>query len=157
MAGRGSGGGMTVAGRLTALLGEAAVDIGADIPVARPWSVETAAAVMRVAHEAGWRVRIQGTGRWTPPDAPADVALSTVSLARVVDLAPDDLVVTAEGGLSCTELDRVLAERGVWLPLDPPGGLERTIGSVVATGTWGPLRLGFGPIRDQILGLTAVT
>ena len=34
---------------------------------------------------------------------------------------------------------------------------RRTIGSVVATGTAGPLRQGFGPVRDHVLGCTVVT
>jgi glycolate oxidase FAD binding subunit len=35
--------------------------------------------------------------------------------------------------------------------------VDRTLGSVLATGTSGPLRGGFGPLRDQVLGLTMVT
>src|SRR2546427_459396 len=36
-----------------------------------------------------------------------------------------------------------------------PGG--RSVGSVVATATAGPLRQGFGPVRDHLLGVTFVT
>src|SRR5690606_18485010 len=45
----------------------------------------------------------------------------------------------------------------MWLALDPPGRPERSIGSVVATATAGPLRNGSGPVRDHILGCTIVT
>lgn len=148
---------MTVIGRLTALLGSEAVDTAADIPVARPWSTETAAAVLRVAHEVGWQVRIQGNGSWMPADAPADLALSTAGLVRVIDLVPNDLVVTVEAGIPCSTLDAALAEHGVWLPFDAPGDARRTVGSIIATGTAGPLRLTFGAVKDQILGLVAVT
>ena len=41
--------------------------------------------------------------------------------------------------------------------MDPPGRPERTIGSIVATGTAGPLRHGFGPVRDHVLGCTVAT
>jgi glycolate oxidase FAD binding subunit len=45
----------------------------------------------------------------------------------------------------------------MWLALDPPGRPERTIGSVVATATAGPLRHGFGPVRDHVLGCSVAT
>lgn len=147
---------MTIAGRLAALLGPDAVDTSAAPPLARPRSIDAAAAVVRVAHEAGWRIRVQGTGSWIPPDAPADLALATGGLSRVTDLAPDDLVATVEAGIGLDALDSTLAECGTWLPLDPPGSLRRSMGSIVATGTWGALRQGFGPLRDHLLGVTAI-
>jgi glycolate oxidase FAD binding subunit len=45
----------------------------------------------------------------------------------------------------------------MWLALDPPGRPERSIGSVVATATAGPLRHGFGPVRDHVLGCSVAT
>ena len=39
----------------------------------------------------------------------------------------------------------------------PPGRADRTVGSVVATATAGPLRHGYGPVRHQLLGLVVVT
>jgi FAD/FMN-containing dehydrogenase len=92
-----------------------------------------------------------------PADAPADVALSTRALARVVEVAPADLVATCQAGVPLAELQRTLAERRVWLAIDPPGHPERSLGSVIATGTAGALRHGFGPVRDHILGGTIVT
>src|SRR3989440_63743 len=68
------------------------------------------------------------------------------------------------GRRSMSLLDRVrdllrqhLADRGTWLALDPPGLAGRTLGSIVATATAGPLRQGFGPVRDHLLGVTFVT
>jgi glycolate oxidase FAD binding subunit len=52
---------------------------------------------------------------------------------------------------------RRLAERGTWLALDPPGRPERSIGSVLATATAGPLRHGYGQVRDHVLGCTVAT
>jgi glycolate oxidase FAD binding subunit len=43
------------------------------------------------------------------------------------------------------------------LPLDPPARPGSTVGGLVATGSAGPLRLGFGTPRDHILGLQIVT
>lgn len=144
--------------RLRHALGEAAVEQDREgRPRAIPDSAEAVAQVCGLAHEQGWRVRIEGHGTWMPTDAPADLALSTRGLSRVVDVAPADLVATVEAGVSIGVLQRELTAQGAWLALDPPGRPERSIGSIVATGTAGPLRHGFGPMRDHILGGTIVT
>jgi FAD/FMN-containing dehydrogenase len=147
---------MTVASKLAAILGADAVDATAAPPLARPQSLDAVAAVVGLAHEAGWRIRLQGTGSWVPTDAPADLAVTTSGLAQRIDVASADLVVTAEGGIELGVLDDRLADHGAWLPIDPPGSPHRTLGSAIATGTWGALRQGFGPLRDHLLGITAV-
>jgi len=144
--------------RLRHALGEAAVERDrAGRPRAVPDTAEAVAQVCGLAHEQGWRVRIEGRASWMPPDAPADLALSTRALSRVVDLAPADLVASVEAGVSIGALQRELTAAGAWLALDPPGVPERSVGSIVATGTAGPARYGFGPVRDHILGGTIVT
>ena len=149
-----------VAERLRALLGgEAVSDAPADgaPPRAAPSSADAVALLLRTANAEGWKVRIDGAGTWVPEDAPADVALSTRRLNRVLAIEPQNLVASIEAGVSLERLSQQLAEREVWLALDAPGLPTRTIGSVVATATAGPLREGFGPIRDHLLGLTCVT
>jgi hypothetical protein len=147
-----------VLARLQALLGTASVSRDADgLPRAVPDSTDAAAAVLRLADEAGWRVRLEGRGSWVPPDADADLALTTRGLDRVPAVQPADLVATVEAGVALDALQHRLAEDGMWLALDPPGRPDRTIGSVVATATAGALRAGFGPVRDHVLGCTAVT
>jgi glycolate oxidase FAD binding subunit len=54
-------------------------------------------------------------------------------------------------------VQRRLAEDRVWLACDAPGRAQRSVGSIVATGTAGPLRHRFGPVRDQVLGGAVVT
>jgi glycolate oxidase FAD binding subunit len=92
-----------------------------------------------------------------PGDAPADVALTTRRLQRIAAVAAEDLTATVETGVPLDVLRERLAERGAWIALDPPGHAARTLGSVIATGSAGPLRQGFGPVRDHLLGVTAVT
>jgi FAD/FMN-containing dehydrogenase len=144
--------------RLRHALGEAAVESDrAGHPRAVPESTEAVAQVCGLAHEQGWRVRLEGSGTWMPADTPADLALSTRGLSRVVEIAPADLVATSEAGVPLATLQRELAARGAWLALDPPGQPERSLGGVIATGTAGPLRHGYGSVRDHILGGTVVT
>lgn len=147
-----------IAGRLRELLGEGAVEQTADhLPRALPESTEAVAAVLAVAHEAGWRVRVEGRGCWLPGDAPADLVVSTAALDRIVRVAAADLVMTAQGGTPLARVAQAAAAQGTWLAMDPPGRPDRSIGSVLATGTAGPLRHSAGPIRDQVLGCTLVT
>jgi glycolate oxidase FAD binding subunit len=142
-----------VAASLTRSFGPALLDGD----VAAPASVEQLAAVCASASTQGWRWRISGSGGWSGSDTPADLELSTRRLKQVIAIAPDDLVVTVESGVTLAELAAALVPYRLWWPVDPPGGDARSIGSVVATATAGPLRHGFGPVRDQVLGCTVVT
>jgi FAD/FMN-containing dehydrogenase len=144
--------------RLSSLLGPGAV--GRDqhgLPRAIPGSGEALALVCRAVHEAGWRFRLEGRGTWLQPDTPADLVLSTRGLTRIVSVSPADLVATVEAGVTLEALHAELARHRLWLALDPPGRPDRSIGSVAATGTGGPLRHGFGPVRDHVLGCTVCT
>ena len=144
--------------RLRHAFGEAQVETDLQgRPRVVPDSIDAVAELCAIAHGSGWRIRIEGQGTWMPPDAPAEVALSTRGLARIVSIAATDLVATAEAGVGMNSLQQELLRQGAWLAIDPPGRPERSLGSVVATGSAGPLRHGFGPIRDHILGGTIVT
>lgn len=144
--------------RLQALLGPASVSRDpAGIPRAAPDSTEGVASILRMADENRWTVRLEGHGSWLPPDATADLALTTRGLDRIIAIHPADLVATVQAGVPMDALQRRLAEKGMWLALDPPGRPDRTVGSVAATATAGALRAGYGPVRDHLLGCTAVT
>jgi glycolate oxidase FAD binding subunit len=151
---------MSLVERVRALLGDDAVEVAATpdgVPRVAPGSPDAVALLLGTAREEGWRVRIEGAGTWLPADAPADLALTTRRLDKVPAIEPQDLSATAEAGIGCDLLRQQLADRGTWLGLDPPGLAGRTLGSVVATATAGPLRQGFGPVRDHLLGVTFVT
>ncbi len=152
---------MSIVEKVRALLGRDAI-LEAGLPTTSPPriapdSVDAVALLLATAHGEGWRVRVEGAGSWMPGDAPADLFLTTRRLNRVTAIHPQDLAATAEAGIGLDLLRQHLADRGVWLAVDPPGLAGRTLGSVVATGTAGPLRHGFGPVRDHVLGLTFVT
>jgi FAD/FMN-containing dehydrogenase len=144
--------------RLRTLLGpDATVGVApGGAPLVAPASAQACALVLRTASLEGWRVRVDGAGSWMPRDAPADVVLSTARLNRLTAVSPADLVATAEAGIQWSALRRGLADHGMWVAHDAPGG-DRSLGSLLATATAGPLRAGFGMLRDQVLGLTLVT
>jgi glycolate oxidase FAD binding subunit len=147
-----------VHGRLRALLGTGGVERDpAGFPRAIPETADALSLVCRLSHEEGWKIRVEGQGTWLPTDAPADLAVSTRALDQVLSVSPADLVATVQAGTPLEALRRRLAEEGMWLALDPPGRPERSLGSIVATATAGPLRHGFGPVRDHVLGTTVAT
>ena len=156
-------------GRLTDLLpdeqlasGTAAYAIDGLTPeiVAQPASREEVASLLRVANEAGAAVIPWGGGhRQAQGLSPAryDLALDLRRLDRVVEYEPADLTVTVEAGIRLDELQRVLAEHGQCLTIDPPHAPEETIGGLIATNASGPGRIAYGTLRDLLIGVRFVT
>jgi glycolate oxidase FAD binding subunit len=87
-----------------------------------------------------------------PPER-VDRVLSTERLAGIIDYEPTDLVLSVGAGARFGDVQAVLAEHGQRLPLDPPGGADATIGGLVATARWGPLRYSAGTLRDLLIGI----
>src|SRR5919107_724034 len=144
--------------RLRALLGTSGVDRDArGLARTSPDSSDALSLVCRLAHEEGWKIRVEGRGTWLAPDAPADLVVSTRALEQIVSVSPADLVATVQAGASLETMRRRLADYGMLLAVGPPRRPERSIGSVIATASAGPLRHAFGPVRDHVLGCTVAT
>jgi glycolate oxidase FAD binding subunit len=128
--------------------------------VIEPTSEEQVAAVLALADGEGLKVLPRGGGSQLnfgfPPEA-ADIILSTASLRGVLDYNPHDLTVTVLAGTPLAELQQVLGRFGQFLALDPALAPAATIGGLVATNATGPLRLRYGGVRDQIIGVRVVT
>jgi glycolate dehydrogenase FAD-binding subunit len=93
---------------------------------------------------------------WGQPPAGADVLLSTRRLNQVVAHRHGDLTATVQAGAPLAEVNRQLATRRQWIPLDPPFGDRATIGGIVATNDSGPRRHRYGAPRDLIIGVEFV-
>jgi len=74
----------------------------------------------------------------------------------VVSYVPGDLTLTVRAGTSLSEIEHVTREHEQWLPLDPYGTSDGTIGATLATASAGPLSSSFGLPRDFLLGLEFV-
>ena len=87
-----------------------------------------------------------------------DMVLLTNRLNRVTDCDIDNLTLTAESGITLSQVQRQLAKegKGYFLPLDPPFTDKATLGGIVATNSSGPKRLIYGTARDLIIGIKAV-
>ncbi len=115
-------------------------------------------AAIRDAVAAGRAVAPRGSGQWWA-DAARDAApldLGTLAPAGVERVDGGDLVATAGAACPLDALEVALRAHGTWLALDPPGAPDRTLGGALAAGGAGPLAAGFGPPRDQVIGMTFV-
>ena len=74
----------------------------------------------------------------------------------IVDYTPRDMTILVEAGVRMADLAATLAAEGQQLPIDVPRAAEATLGGVVATNWTGPRRLGYGTIRDYVIGIHAV-
>ena len=86
------------------------------------------------------------------PPRKADLILSTEALTGVDEFDSEDGVLHARAGTRLAEIRERVAADGWELPIDAPGE-GSTLGGALATAAAGPRRLGFGPVRDWVLGL----
>jgi glycolate oxidase FAD binding subunit len=91
------------------------------------------------------------------PIEPAEVALSTAAMARVLQYEPRDLTISVEAGMRYADLDRLLAQNRQMIPLDPPYSDSATIGGILASNTSGPRRRLYGTARDLVIGMKFAT
>lgn len=127
--------------------------------VVAPSTPDQVALVMGKASEEGWSVLPAGFGRWLAGGGRPDVQIvvSTRGMRKVLEYEPADLTFTVGAGVSLASLREVTSLHRQWLPLDPPGGLEGSLGAATALGGAGALRHSFGGPRDHVLGLTMVS
>jgi len=88
---------------------------------------------------------------------PSDVSLSTVAMTRVLQYEPRDLTISVEAGMRYADLDRLVAQNGQMIPLDPPFSESATIGGILAANCSGPRRRLYGTARDLVIGMKFAT
>ncbi|MCS6842196.1 MAG: FAD-binding oxidoreductase, partial [Roseiflexus sp.] len=98
-----------------------------------------------------------GTQQWIgAPPARLDLVVRTTRLDRVLAHTPDDLTISVEAGMTLGALRAHLKRHGQMLALDPPLPDRATIGGLIATAADGPRRLGYGTLRDVLIGIAVV-
>jgi len=121
-----------------------------------PSTAEQVAAILHYAGEHHLAVIPCGNGtKLAMGNSPRryNVALSLKEMNRVIHYEPADLTITVEAGMAFGAFQDLVGKNGLWLPLDPRGGREASIGGIIAANAAGPLRQGFGGPRDMVLGL----
>jgi glycolate oxidase FAD binding subunit len=88
----------------------------------------------------------------TPPEGVSSLELS--GLSGVLEYEPEEYTFTALAGTPVAEVENLLAQRGQYLPFDPPLAQQgSTLGGTVAAGVNGPGRQRYGGVRDFLIGL----
>jgi glycolate oxidase FAD binding subunit len=77
--------------------------------------------------------------------------------AGVVTHEPAEMVVRVRAGTSLDELRAAVRTRGQEVALEADDPARATVGGILAVGHSGYRRLGWGPVRDTVLEVTAVT
>jgi len=125
-----------------------------------PASVEEVAAVLSFANVN--RLNVVPAGGFTQqqtgnnPGA-IDVLLYTSRLTDVEHYDPGDLTIGIGAGWTIAQLSSKVGADGLLFAGDAPLPERATIGGLLATGMTGPLRHGYGGLRDYCIGIKFVT
>ena len=80
-------------------------------------------------------------------------SVDLAALNSVVEHFPEDMTATVEGGLTLAKFQDHLRASRQWLPIDPPDAHSLTIADLLAFDRFGSRRLGYGTIRDYLIGI----
>lgn len=124
----------------------------------RPTTEKEAQRILGQAFKEKWTVLPCGGGTSLAagvlPET-VDMVLDTTGMSRVLAFDPRNLNMAVLAGMTLDQVNQFLAgqENGFFLPLDPPHPHRATIGGAYAANSSGPLRLRYGTLRDQALGV----
>lgn len=123
-----------------------------------PGSAEEISAILRLANERGFNVRpAGGRTKQTPQWGGPVVVVNTNRLTAVEHYDPADLTVGIGAGMTVAHLNAMVGQDQLMFGGDPPFGDRGTVGGLLATASHGPLRHGYGAVRDYCIGVRFVT
>jgi glycolate oxidase FAD binding subunit len=106
------------------------------------------------------RVLARGGGSKPALSTPADAGTVVIDLSQIRGVQvydPGEFTFTALAGTPLGEVSAMLAERGQYLPFDPPlASAGATLGGTIAAGLSGPGRYRYGGARDFLIGIRFV-
>lgn len=144
----------------SASLGPLAVDGVVPAISVSPANADEVAAVLRYAYErdltlvpAGGMIH-QEIGN-TP--AKVDVLLRTERLVEIEHYDPGDLTIGIGAGFTVHDLQALLRDQGQMFPVDLAHSDRVTIGGAMAVAAHGPMKHGFGGLREFCIGVRFVT
>ncbi|MBI2571183.1 MAG: FAD-binding oxidoreductase [Candidatus Schekmanbacteria bacterium] len=126
-----------------------------------PESTAEVAAVTRIARETRTPLTARGGGtslEGNPIPVLGGIVLDLGRMNRLLDVSPIDLYATVQPGLSHLELNRRLADFGLFFSATPGGtGVAATVGGLIANNASGIYSLRYGSARRSLLACEVVT
>lgn len=109
-----------------------------------------------------YRVPVTARGRGTATTGAASaiehgVVLSLERMRKILCVDPGNRLLIAEPGVTNAEVQQAAGEHGFFWAPDPSSAAYCTIGGNLATGAGGPRAVKYGTVRENVLGLHAVT
>ncbi len=138
--------------------GEGMPDAGLPDLVAFPRSTEEVAALVRICDEASIPMVAWGTGTSLEGQVAAvegGLSIDLSDMDRVLEVSQGSLDCRVEAGVTRIALNEYLRDSGLFFPLDP--GANASLGGMAATRASGTNAVGYGTMREVVLGLTVVT
>ena len=125
--------------------------------VAYPETTAEVAEIVRLCRTAGLPLIGWGAGTSLEGHALAPRGGVTVDFSRmnkVLEVAPEDMVVTVQPGITREELNTELRATGLFFPIDP--GANASLGGMASTRASGTTAVRYGTMRANVLGLEVV-
>ncbi|WP_417364733.1 FAD-binding oxidoreductase [Glutamicibacter arilaitensis] len=122
-------------------------------------SVEDVQAACRIASEYRIPLVARGTGTGLAGGSIAgqgEVVLSLAGMDSILEISPENRLAVVQPGIINGELNRVLADHGLWWAPDPASKDICTVGGNIATNAGGLLCAKYGVTRESVLALKVV-
>lgn len=123
-----------------------------------PSRAEEVAAVLSFANEHGLSVGpAGGSTERSAGELQTDIVLHLNQLTQVEHYDCGDLTVGVGAGTTIAQLNEMVSADKLMFAGDPPSPGRCTVGGLLATANHGPLRHGYGAVRDYCIGVRFVT
>jgi glycolate oxidase FAD binding subunit len=129
------------------------------MPLVRPATIGAIGDLVKQASRDAHALYPVGSGTklalGNPPSRQGRV-VDMSGLAGVIDFPARDMTITVQAGITIKALQELAASEKLQLPIDVAQPDRATLGGIIATNACGPRRLGYGTVRDYVIGISAV-
>lgn len=135
------------------------VSPGTPLALVEATSIQDVQAVCRIATATGTPVVSRGAGTGLAGGAIAgdgEIVLSTLAMTGILEVSVANRLAVVQPGIFNGELNRALAEHGMWWAPDPASKDISTVGGNIAMNAGGLLCAKYGVTREAVLALKIV-